>query len=240
MTLSTAAIRAVLLPIGVLLFFSQAYAQPSKTIRIKNGQDAAAFVPAKDRYQFPEFQPGKVSYVNGNYAVSKLNYCYLLGEVMFISDKGDTLAIADNNMISYAEIGKARFYPQPLHGFVELVEHCGEVALVKKVQYQKGGIEKKGAYQNENDIGALHSATTFTDINGRITMLGVNNTVLMRPMVSYLFMDRNHRFSKAGETSLLKIFSKKKEEIKPYLGNRNFNYANEEDLKKVLRYCSAL
>jgi hypothetical protein len=240
MKISSTVLRYVLLPIGVLLFFSQAYAQPTKTIRIKNGQDATTVVSVKERYQFPEFQSGKVSYVNGNYAVSKLNYCYLLGEVMFIDARGDTLAIADNNMISYAEIGKARFYPQPLHGFVELVENCGEVTLVKKVQYQKGGIEKKGAYQNENDIGALHSATTFTDVNGRVTMLGVNNTIVMKPTVSYLFMDRNRRFSKAGETNLLKIFSKKKEELKPYLGNRNFNYANEEDLKKVLRYCSTL
>lgn len=234
------ATKTILITACLLICFSLANAQPKKVVRVKNGQDATKYVSAKDRYQYSAFLPGTISYTNGKMAGGRLNYCYLLGEIMFINTKGDTLAIADNNLVNHADIGSTRYYPVPENGYVEVVEDCGIMLLAKKVQYQKDGIEKKGAYQNQSELGSLYNATTFTDINGRTTMLPANNTILMKPVVTYLFMDTNHRFNKATKTSLLKIFSKKKEEIEPYLEAQNFNYSSEEDLKKAIRYCSAL
>lgn len=229
-----ALILASLLPVSLL------YAQPAKLIRVKNGQDATKTVAAKDRFQYTHFQTGKLTYNNGKFATGKLNYCYLLGEIVFINTNGDTLAIADNNLVSYADIGNVRYYPVPENGYAEVVDDCGTMLLTKKVQYQKDGIEKKGAYQNANELGSSYNATTFTDINGRTSILTANNIILLKQVVIYLFMDINHRFSKATKANLLKIFSKKKEVIEPYLETQNFNYSNEEDLKKAVRYCSAL
>lgn len=224
----------------LLISVSSAYAQPAKVLRVKNGQDATKSVSAKDRYQYPEFRPGILHYTNGKTAGGRLNYCYLLGEIMFINTNGDTLAIADNNLVSHADIGNTRYYSVPENGYAEVVEDCGTMLLAKKVQYQKEGFEKKGAYQNPNELGSLYNASTFTDINGRTTMLAANNTILLKPVVTYLFMDINHRFNKATKTNLLKIFSKKKDKIEPYLEEQNFNFSNEEDLKKAIRYCSVL
>jgi hypothetical protein len=230
--------------VGIAAFFffpvSMIFAQPTKVLRVKNGQDATKFIPAKDRFEYLDFQYGRLNYTNGNYAVSRLNYCYLLGEVMFINAKGDTLAIANNNQVSYADIGNSRFYPFPENGFVEVIEDCGLMLLTKKVQYQRDGIEKKGAYQNSSEIGSVYNASTFTDINGRTTILPASNTILLKPATTYLFLDINHRFSKANKTSLLKIFSKNKNVIEKYLDEQNIDYDNEEDLKKAVRYCSEL
>lgn len=214
--------------------------QPSKVLRVKNGQDATKYVSAKDRFEYPDFLIGRLNYINGKYAVSKLNYCYLLGEVMFINTQGDTLALADNNQIRYADIGKSRFYPLPENGFVEVVKDCGTMLLTKKIQYQKGGIENKGAYQNNNEIGSVYNASTYTDINGRKIILPASNTILLKPTTNYLFMDTNHRFSKASKTSLLRIFSKNKSAVEKYLDEQNIDYNNEEDLKKAVLFCSEL
>lgn len=220
--------------------FSIIKAQPSKVVRVKNGQDATKYISAKDRFEYPDFQYGRLNYSNGKYAVSKLNYCYLLGEVMFIDVNGDTLAMADNNHVRFADIGTTRFYPVPENGFVEVVEDCGVMLLTKKIKYQKSGIEKKGAYQNNNEIGSIYNASTFTDINGRTTMLPANNTILLKPIVTYLFMDINHRFNKATKANLLKIFAKNKDVIEKYLDEQNIDYNNEDDLRKAVRYCSEL
>ncbi|WP_159473753.1 hypothetical protein [Dyadobacter sp. 3J3] len=240
MNLTKKRIKACWLAAFIFIPISLIYGQPSKVLRVKNGQDATKYISAKDRYQYPDFEFGRLSYINGKYAVSKLNYCYLLGEIMFINAQGDTLAIADNNKIKFADIGNARFYPVPENGFVEVIEDFGTVLLTKKTQYQKHGIEKKGAYQNSNEIGSIYNASTFTDITGRTTMLPASNTVLLKTMTTYLFMDINRRFSKASKTSLLKIFSKNKNGIEEYLDGQKIDFNNEEDLKKAVRYCSEL
>ncbi|GLU52087.1 hypothetical protein [Dyadobacter frigoris] len=240
MKFSKQLIKASRITVFVFIPISFIYAQPTKILRVKNGQDATKYISAKDRFEYPDFQFGRLNYTNGKYAVTKLNYCYLLGEVMFISAKGDTLAMADNNQINYADIGNNRFYPFPENGFVEVIEDCGVMLLTKKTQYQRGGIEKKGAYQNSNEIGSVYNASTFTDINGRTILLPASNTILLKPMTTFLFMDLNHRFNKANKGSLLKIFSKNKNIIEKYLDEQNIDFNSEEDLKKVVLYCSEL
>lgn len=99
---------------------------------------------------------------------------------------------------------------------------------------------KKRAYQNDNEIGSVYNASTYTDINGRNTLLPTSNSILLKPATSYLFMDTNHRFSKANKTSFLKLFSKNKNAVKKYLDEHNIDYKKEDDLKKAVLYCSEL
>ena len=216
------------------------FGQPSKVLRVKNGQDATKIIPAADRFEFPAFQYGRLNYNNGKYALSKLNYCYLLGEVMFINATKDTLAIAYHHQINYVDIGNRRFYPFPENGFVEVIEDFGTMLLTKKIQYQKGGIEKGGAYQNQIEIGAVSNASTYTDMDGRTTKIPLNNIILLKPEVSYQIMDINHRFSKANKMSFLKIFSANKTIVEKYLDEQDIDYNNEEDLKKAVLYFSEL
>ncbi|MCF0057096.1 hypothetical protein [Dyadobacter sp. CY356] len=235
----------ILLKAGLLIALflfpdSLIYGQPHKILRVKNGQDATKHVSSKDRFKYQDFQSGRLHYNNGKFALSRLNYCYLLGEVIFINTQGDTLALADNNQLRYAEIGNQRFYPFPENGFVEIVEDYGVIKLTKKVRYQKDGIEKKGAYENNNEIGSIYNASTFTDITGRTTILPPDNTILLKLNTSYFFMDVNNRFSKATKTNLVKIFWKNKNAVEKYLDDQNIDFSKEEDLKKVLRYCSDL
>jgi hypothetical protein len=135
--------KTILTIICLLAYFSFVNAQSKNIIRVKNGQDAANYASSKDRYQYPEFQAGTIHFTNGRTGSGRLNYCYLLGEIMFINDKGDTLALADNNLVRYADIGKTHYYYIPENGYAEMVENCGMALLVKKVKYQISSIEKK-------------------------------------------------------------------------------------------------
>ena len=216
-------------------------AQPTKILRIKNGQDAIKHVSAHDRFQFMDFQIGKLYFKNGKYAQARLNYCYLKGEVMYIDHKGDTLLIADNNKVKYAEIGKFIFHFDPGNGYMEVIENCENIALAKKYQYKLSGIEKKGAYNNKNELGSVSNTASYTDpISGITTALPVNNVVVLRPDLSYFFVDQNGRSFNADRHSLLKIYSKNRNAIGKYMNAMKTDFHKEEDLKKIIRYCCEL
>lgn len=227
--------------IMLLLLNSASYAQPTKVLRFKNGQDATKHVSPQDRFQFMDFQSGKLYFSDGKFTQAKLNYCYLNGEVMYIDHKGDTLLIAENNRVSYAEIGKFIFHADPVNGYMQVVEDFGNVMLAKKHRYKMGGIEKKGAYNNKNEQGSVSNTASYTDpISGITTALPINNIVLLRPELSYFFVDMNGRAFHADRHSLLKIFSRHKSAIIKYLNAMKIDFNEEGDLKKVTDYCSQL
>ena len=231
----------IILLIVLLVMTLTSYAQPTKFLRVRNGQDVTKYVPPQDRFQFQNFQNGKLYFINGKYAQARMNYCYLRGEVMYIDPKGDTLLIADNNRVNYAEMGKFIFHCDPGNGYMEVVEDCGIVMLTKKHQYKMIGIEKKGAYNNKNEQGSVSNTTSYTDpISGVTTALPVNNNVVLRPDLSYFFIDINRRSHKADKHSLLKIFSKNRNAVEKYLKTEHINFEKEEDLRRIIRYCSEL
>lgn len=227
----------VLVAIGA----SYLQAQPTKTLRVKNGQDAIKYVLPRDRFQFANFQYGKLYYKKGQAIPARLNYCYLKGEVMYIDLKGDTLLIANNNVVDYAEIGGLIFHADPEFGYLEVVERCENIMLTKKYQYTINGIEKKGAYNNKNDLGSVANIASYTDLSSGITtILPANNTVLLKPVLSFFFIDRNRRSYKVSKNSLSKIFSKDKKLIEQFLDAEKIDFSKEVDLIKVIRYCTEL
>lgn len=241
MNLSLNVHRNIIILISFAMINFNLIAQPAKVVRVRNGKDATKSISAKDRYQFSDFLYGKLYYTNGKFAQARLNYDYLMGEVMYIDPKGDTLLIADNNMVSHAEIGKSIFHADPGNGYMEIIEKSGNIMLAKKIQYKVGGAEKKGAYNSKNDQGTISNATNYTDPNtGLSTVLPVNNTVLLKPVNFYYLIDANNRSYKPDKKSLMKIFSKNKEAVEKYLNHEIIDFNKEEDLKKAIRYCSEL
>lgn len=229
-----------LLPLPLLCLVFALQAQPAKVLRIKNGQDATKYIPARDRFQYEAFQSGKIAYMNGTYAQARFNYCYLFGEVMYIDTKGDTLLLADNSLVNYIDIGKTRYFSDQTNGHMELLEDNGAVKLAKRQIYKMGGSEKKGAYQNQNEQGSVSNASTFTDINGTVSTLPADNTVLLKPTAFFYVIDANHRFHKVSRNNLLKIFSKNKEAIDQYIREENINFNQEEDIRKIVKFSSQM
>lgn len=60
-----------LLPLPLLCLVFELQAQPAKVLRIKNGQNATKYIPARDRFQYEAFQSGKIACMNGTYAQAR-------------------------------------------------------------------------------------------------------------------------------------------------------------------------
>lgn len=227
----------------IVIFYlnsSGASGQPASVVRVKNGKDATKYVAAKDRFLYKDFQTGRIQYKNGNFANAKVNYCYLFGEIMFVDPKGDTLLIADNNLVSYVQIEERIFLFAAGTGYLEVVDDHKNIKLARQIKYVRGGFERHGAYENRNELGAVSNAANFTDINGMVSKLPPNNTILLKPVSHYFFIDGNGRSHKASRDAILRIFSKSKKPINAFLISEKLNFSKEADLRSIVSFCAAL
>jgi len=235
-------LKSLLTLVLISIIIVNSVAQPANFVRVRNGKDATKSISAKERFQFGQFQNGKLVYTNGKVAQGRLNYCYIMGEVMYIDFKGDTLLIADNNAVDHAEIGKVFYHADSENGYQEIIDTIGTIILAKRIQYKIGGTEKKGAYNSQNDQGSISNAGNYSDPNtGQNVILPTrNNTVLMRPITFYFLVDGNKRTYKANSGNFLKIYAKNKGAVEKFLTEENINFNSEQDLKKAIEFCNNL
>ena len=85
-------------------------AQETKSIRVKADTDLKYAIPVVERYRYPQFKNGTVSFFNASPATAKLNYNFQLGEVQFLNLTGDTLSLANEQTIKQIQIGDNIFY----------------------------------------------------------------------------------------------------------------------------------
>lgn len=218
-----------------------AFAQNTHPVfRVKDVNDISKIIPYKDRFQFEQFQDGKVYFRNGKVTAAKLNYSYIYAEIMFINPKKDTLLLADLDYINFVSIADHSYFYFKGHGHIEQIEDFGQVNLGKKSYYLNMGNEKYAAYGQYSSTSAISSYSSFINQDGMIQFLKGNNKVVMKKNASYYFIDRNKQFLVANRQNLLKAYSSHKKEINQYLKQKNPDFEQEPDLKQVLAFCSTL
>ena len=75
-----------------------AYAQDSGTIFIAADKNVSEVLTPEKIYHYPQFTNGKIFFRDGTTSQARLNYNYLNGEIEFITQEKDTLAIAKEQM----------------------------------------------------------------------------------------------------------------------------------------------
>lgn len=233
--------RSILLILLLSLIGPVAFAQNAGPVyRIKEFSEISRIIPFKDRFQFEQFQDGKVHFRNGKVSVAKLNYSVVYAEIMFINSKKDTMLLADPDYINFVTLADRTYYYLKGHGHIEQIASYGRQSLGKKIFYMNMGNERYAAYGQYSSTSAISSYSSFINQDGRIQALKGNNKVVMKKHAAYFFMDRNERFLNANRQNLLKAFPANKKEINQYLKQYNPDFEQETDLKKLLEFCSSL
>src|SRR5688500_7310083 len=105
--------RIHLLSLSLILCCAAATGQMSiERIYIKGGNSAWENY-MKEIYLYPSFEGGIVEYKNGQRFKGTLNYNKVLGTIQFIDEKKDTLAITNEDSISFISIGNDVFIFNP-------------------------------------------------------------------------------------------------------------------------------
>ena len=208
-------------------------AQNKKTYRINSIKEDSSEL-STSVYRYPQFQKGVVSFNNEPLASADLNYNYLSGQILFVTQKGVALELAKPETLKYIAIGSDTFYYVD-RGYVEMITHYPTINLAKKEIIKFNGKEKKGAYGTYSSTAAASSINTFSDENVN-QKISVDENTLYATSTQYYLADRLNNFLMASKKNFYKIFSKDEAKLSQYLKINSVHYNKEDDLLKLLKY----
>ena len=181
--------KKISLPTIIILLCVTGFAQTStERIYIKGGNSAWENFK-KELYQYPAFEVGIVEYKNGQRFKSTMNYNKVLTTIQFIDEKGDTLAMSNEETINFITIGNDVFYYNP--SCMQEVKSYGKVKLLKNERIRIADKQKTGGYGIPNAAGTIESIDRM-DTRFMYNQLDINESLLLSKLTSfYLAYDEN-------------------------------------------------
>lgn len=233
-----------------LLFCLDGQGQAKKVHIVNAGEVPIAVIPTEERFQFPDFRQGHVFFYNGKNIPALLNYNLLYKEVQFISQEKDTLSLAEEHLLKQISIGDDLFYYDNKYGYVEIVADFTSVRLARKqgilliAEGEEGDhavidgyLEPTGGMneirQHKRIISNIRTVNEFYNEKAKHELTLIKG-------VTFFLIDYNDRIHKAHKASFRKLFSRHKRMVNQYINEHTIRFHKEEDLVKLLRFCSQL
>ncbi|RIV17387.1 hypothetical protein DYU11_32375 [Fibrisoma montanum] len=216
-----------------------AFAQ-SDVLRLKSGSAGEKSIPFADRYRYDQFRDGKILYQTGASANARFNYNIVLGEMQFIDQRGDTLAVASEPVVRMVGVGPDVFWFDRSLGYLEVIEDDNPVKLALKQGLKTVRSEKRGGYGQSSGTSAITNYQFYSSGNTSVRALDAKGDLLLIKDKTYYLIDQNGRAVPVNKASILNVFRKQREAVKTYLESEPIDFKQEADLKKLLKYCSNL
>lgn len=206
----------------VLLFFFvksfYAYAQkPLTALKLGSYQSLSDVSWQDSIYLLPQFQRATLTYNNGFQVEGSwlMNYNRYFESMDMISDTGDTLSVKRTPELKFVNLPGKTFYHDYSLGYLEVLTKTPVALGVKHIMYtvnHKSGFDLRG----------------YTYPYDRYYVNG--------PM--YFFFGHNNSLFRANQNSILKLYPAHKEAIKEYLKAEPINFYRENDLMRLLTFCT--
>ena len=210
------------------------FSQTSEIITVKAGQKISDVY--KEIYRYPQFTAGRVYFVNGDVSAAKLNYNLITETMLFVNQKGDTLAIADETAVKFITIEKDSFYYD--NGYLEFVDGNKSVRLAIKQRIKFSDKKKIGAFGMPTSTVRTESDDTFLG-DRRFNFLVAEDLIFKKETEFYLSQGSNN-FVVLNKKNLLKIFPRNKENIEAFLKEKNINLQAAKDIEILIQYLGSL
>ena len=228
--------KPLLLLFLLLMGYADLSAQDSTFVTIKAGNRVNDVLTPAEIYYYPEFTSGKVFFRDGSKAMGKMNYTRLFDQMLFISPKGDTLALADEKNIKFITIDQDTFYFD--EGYVRLILNKGDVKLAEKQIWVVADVRKIGTHNKATSTVAITSLDSYTDRASRAKSydLLINEDMLIRKETQYFFGDKYNHFVRSGKKKLLLLFPKEQPGIENYLKENKVDFDKKDDLERIAQF----
>ncbi|MFT3703491.1 MAG: hypothetical protein QM802_14035 [Agriterribacter sp.] len=226
-----------LLKFLLLLAAVHAQAQSTKTYPVHAGESPDMALPQEAKYFFPAFTEGTVFMKDGTSSIQRLNYSKLLDEMQFLTVTGDTLAIANPDLVKNIVIDSSVFYFHK--GYLRKIVQENKYTLAARellMQIQQG---KEIGYGASTSTGSITNYSRITSNEGKQYLLTMKRDVLFTTARAYFIGDQYNHFNRADKKGFADMFPRKKDEIAEYIKNEKLNLNNAGDLEKLFRFCTA-
>ncbi len=196
-------------------------------------------LPEKGIYRFSSFTEGSVIFRNGIITSAKLNYNVSLDEMHFITDRGDTLSIAEPTSVSFINLDGSRFYYDK--GYLQTIDTAdvNGIRLAFKQILVAQQQRKVGAYDMATPHEGIRNYSFFTG-NGQKYNLGSDDKIMVTSREFYFFGDKFGHFEKASKEYILVHFPNNHPELKEFIKTNHINFNVLKDLEKLMQFCRGL
>ena len=229
--------KKILIPAFITLMCLQAFAQTStQRVMIKGGSSAwENFM--KEVFMFPTFEDGIVEYKNGQRFKSKMNYNKAIASIQFIDEKGDTLALSNEQSISNVSIGNTFFIYNPMC-LEQLTDH-NNAKLYKHEVIRIADKLKTGGYGIPNSTGTI-SSVEHVDNWLAYTQIDINENLLISKVTTYYIENENGEMLPAAKKNILNLYPKKEGEIKTFIKEKSLDLNKEDDLLQLAQFLAKM
>ena len=232
--------KRLLLLFFILICYTNLSAQDSTLVTVKTGEKITDVLKTSDIYYYPRFIYSKVLFKDGTVADPYMNYNRLYDQMLFINEKGDTLAMTDEKNIEFIVNDWDIFYYEK--GYMRLIADDSVVKLAEKQVWVVADIRKMGTHNRPTTTVAVTSLSHYT--NGQDAAkskeLIMNEEIVLRKVTDYYFGDKYNHFVRATKKSLLNRFHKEQRSIENYLNENKVNFDKRDDLEKLFQFLSQL
>ena len=136
--------KRVIASLFFLVFSVSIFAQ-SGEIKVFDGKVVEGALYMEKAFMLPQFTDGKVKLTNGEVFEGKVNIHALTQSIRFIGDKGDTLALDDDSIVSSVSAG-SYFFIKDKRFYVQILNTDGNVSLGLTRTITLGYVVLEGAY----------------------------------------------------------------------------------------------
>jgi hypothetical protein len=185
-------------------------------------------------YVLPDFTNGTAFLRDGTSSTQRFNYNYLQDEMQFITEKGDTLTIADPALLKYVQIDTMIFYYDKI--FVREIFTAGKYKLAIRQEMVQIADKTRGAYDAASGASSIKTYGSINSENSQMYQLQVKKDVLFEGIHSYYLVTANNPFLKANRKNFQLLFEDKS--LSNFIKANHINFNNPEDLKTLLKYCT--
>lgn len=229
--------KKILIPAIAGLMCVQSFAQTStQRIMIKGGNSAHENF-MREVFLLPSFENAIVEYKNGQRFKSKMNYNRAIGSLQFIDEKGDTLALSNEESISNVTIGNMMFVFRPM--CLLSLSNENNAKLYKREVIRIADELKTGGYGIPNSTGSI-SSLERADSWLSYSRIDINESLLLSKVTTFFIENDKGELMPAGKKNILSLYPKKEAEIKAYLKEKSLDLNKEEHLLQLVQFLAKL
>lgn len=214
---------------GILLLFlciQEVYSQ-DKVFVVKEGERPESSIPFNFRFLNGYFAKGHLEFFNGKRTgISAFNYDLLEKQILFIGEKNDTLAIADDSNVKYLIIENHRFYHDPNRGYFEILSEDSLYYLTCSTKL----ISRKSTKATDEGYGGTTNGTSAS-VNLK------NPQIIFTRLINFFIINRNGELTTANKKGFLKTFPVREDFISKYIKDERIDFNKENEVIKLFKFC---
>lgn len=190
----------------------------------------------KNEYVFEEFKDGRLVFKKGDAVLAKFNYDALDERMMFLSDDGTILELANPTEVSFVNIDGHIFEHIKGKIFYERINY-DDLTFYIQWNYKAESKGKSSGYGTTSKTSSISNISTMSK-EGKNFQLDVAENYSFKSNNSYYIKIKKDQKRFYSTDSLAKIFKGHEDEIKNYIKDNSIDFDNIDNVKAVVEYCS--